>query len=473
MKVPKIVIAGTNSGCGKTTVTAGIMAALVKKGLKVQPYKVGPDYIDPMFHTFVTGRYSRNLDSWMLEESVVTHLFTKSAKDVDISVIEGVMGFYDGLGGNSLTGSTAHVSKIVKAPVILVVNGEGASLSLAAMVKGFREFDPGVDIRGVILNNIKTDSHFELLKETIEENTGITVIGCLPKAEGYSFSSRHLGLVPSEEIFDLRNKIEYLAEQVSKTIDLELLVKIAAESNYCKDELKDELTGKPGCIKFPHGKRPRIAVARDKAFNFYYHDNLELLEELGAELKYFSPLEDTCLPEDIDGIYIGGGYPEVWAGELEENKGMKAALKEVVNSGIPAYAECGGYMYMMDRVTDKEGNTFEMTGIIPGRSTMTSKLQRFGYVEVEVKGGCVLSDMPAKVRAHEFHYSVTALDEKPDSCYKVIKNRRNKEPLSWECGVKVNNLLAGYPHIHFWANTLLAKEFVSKCAEYGAARICR
>lgn len=462
IKIPRIVIAGTNSGCGKTTITTGLMAALIKRGLKVQPFKVGPDYIDPMFHSFITGRHSRNLDSWMLGEDRVSYLFAKNSLHSDEAVIEGVMGIFDGFGGYTNVGSTAHVSKIIKAPVILVVNGEGTSLSLAALVKGFVEFDREVNIKGIIINNIKTESHYKLLKEIVEENTGVAVLGYLLKTEKYSLTSRHLGLVPSGEIEGLKGKLEILAEELSKTIDLELLLKIAGEA----PELDESLLECPVPVNKEKEVKPRIAVALDKAFNFYYKDNLDLLEIMGAELLYFSPMKDTKLPENIHGLYIGGGYPEIYAGELERNFSMREAIKKSIENGLPAYAECGGFMYMSESIKDKEGNTFEMVGIIEGQSEMTAGLQRFGYVELEISGGNVLSEEDCKVRAHEFHYSTTAVDEKYATSYKVMKQRKSSGVFSWNCGYKTNNLLAGYPHIHFWANPDLAKGFINSCSKY-------
>ena len=459
VKIPRILIAGTNSGCGKTTITTGIMAALIRRGFKVQPYKVGPDYIDPMFHTFITGKHSRNLDSWMLQESVVSHLFVKNSSNCDIAVIEGVMGLYDGFGGYSTEGSSAHVSKIIKAPVILVVNGEGTSVSLSALVKGFREFDAGVGIKGIIINNLKTESHYRLLKETVEENTGIPVAGYLPKTESLKLTSRHLGLVPSGEVEGLKEKLDILAEMIAKTIDLEVLLKIAYEA----ETLEDKPFGLDGMLFENTGIKPRIAVAYDKAFNFYYRENLELLEKIGAELVFFSPAEDTGLPQDIDGLYIGGGYPEVYARELEANVSMREDIKSAVKTGLPAYAECGGLMYMSESITDREGNLYKMAGVIPGKSEMTAGLQRFGYVEVHISGDNVLSKMPCRVRAHEFHYSTTAVVEDFPCSYRVFKPRRNSEAPSWKCGYVSDNMLAGYPHIHFWANTDLARGFINSC----------
>lgn len=462
MSIPRIVIAGTNSGCGKTTVASGIMAALVKKGLKVQPFKVGPDFIDPMFHTFVTGRHSRNLDSWMLEEDTLRSLMVKNSVGADVAVIEGVMGLYDGLGGNSTTASTAHVSKITNSPVILVVNGEGASLSLSAAILGFKAFDRDTGIRGVIINGIKSESHYKLLKETIEENTGVMVAGYLPKNEGYTLASRHLGLVPSEEIEGLREKLDIVAEDIAKFVDLELLMKLAGDAGKIKGSIIRIATDKDNASN----QRAVIGVALDKAFNFYYRDNLELLEEMGAELRYFSPLKDSKLPEGLHGLYIGGGYPEVWARELEENSSMRRDIYNAVENGLPMYAECGGLMYMSGSITGRDGVCREMTGVVKGKSRMTSSLQRFGYVEVRMTGGSVLSEQPSSVKAHEFHYSATDFEDGAGMAFEVIKQRRGREPLSWKCGYRKDKLLAGYPHIHFWGNTELAKGFVNSCRKY-------
>lgn len=464
MQIPRIIIAGTNSGCGKTTLATGIMAALAKRGYRVQPFKVGPDYIDPMFHTFITGNRSRNLDSWMLAGENVSYLFARNSAQTDISVIEGVMGLYDGFGGYSEGGSTAHVSKLIKAPVILVVNGEGMSLSIAALIKGYKDFDGEVDIKGVIINRIKSSSHYMLLKEIIEENTGLKAVGYLPPMEEYSLQSRHLGLVPSDEIKDLKEKIDLLAGQLEKTIELEALLEIARQAVELPppvipvqiEESCRECTVISG--------KPRIGVARDKAFNFYYQDNLDLLEMLGAELVYFSPLTDQRLPGGLDGLYIGGGYPEVFAEVLRENHSMRADIREKVSAGLPAYAECGGLMYLSESIEDREGNSFEMVGLIPGKSRMTEGLQRFGYVEVEAVCGNVLAKEGSRIRGHEFHYSVTDVDAV--SCFKVIKKRKGNRETSWTCGYKQHNLLAGYPHLHFWGNIQFAENFVANCRQW-------
>ncbi len=464
MKLPSITIAGTNSGCGKTTVSVGIMAALVKKGLKVQPFKVGPDFIDPMFHKYITGRESRNLDSWMLTEEVVSCLFDRSSSGADISVIEGVMGLYDGHGGISQTGSTAHVAGILNSPVILVVNGEGMSLSIVALIRGYLDYNRELDIRGVIINNIKSESHFILLKELVEEHTGLAVAGYLPKMDEINLQSRHLGLVPSGEISDLEDKINILAHQVEKTIDLELFLKIAGETG-----------DRPGnCYGMNIERRAsglKIAVAMDKAFNFYYRDNLDLLEMLGAELLFFSPLKDEAVPGNADGLYIGGGYPEIWAENLQGNLPMRRDIKRRIAGGLPAYAECGGLMYLSESIRTKDGETYEMTGVIPGKSEMTNSLKRFGYIEIEVTNDNVMAKKGSRIRAHEFHYSTTAVCGEVPACYRISKARREKDDLTWACGYKQYNLLAGYPHVHFWSNTIFAEGFIDSCKKFSAGEL--
>lgn len=456
MNIPRITIAATNSGCGKTTVSMGIMAALKKRGLKVQPFKVGPDYIDPMYHTFITGNYSRNLDSWMLKEDTVSYLFTKNAKDSDIAVIEGVMGLYDGFGGSSIEGSTAHVSHIIYSPIILVLNAEGMSLSAAAMVKGFCDFHKGVNIRGVILNQINSVSYYNLLKEIIEENTGVKVIGYLPKIRECSLPGRHLGLVPDGEIKGLKVKLDLLADNIEKSIDLDLLLEIAKEAEDIEMVESGQVTPEAGhCI--------RIGVARDSAFNFYYQDNLELLQMMGANIVYFSPLNDSGLPDDLQGLYIGGGFPEVFATELQNNISMRRDIKEKIFSGLPVYAECGGLMYLSESIRDMQGNAFDMVGAIPGKCEMTSCLQRFGYVEVEVTEDNVLAEKGYRIRGHEFHYSVINVEENIQQCLRVIKTKKGRETKSWSCGFKTHNVLAGYPHIHFWSNKKFAECFLNSC----------
>lgn len=437
----------------------GILQALVNRGLAVQPFKVGPDYIDPMFQTAVAGRASRNLDSWLLERDVLLYLFSRNTTGADMAVIEGVMGLYDGCGGKSLAGSTAEVAEITVSPVILVVNGEGIALSIVALLKGYLEFDRNLTFGGVIINKVKSESHYRLLKSLVEEHLNLPVAGYLPPDENYTLNSRHLGLVPSGEVAGLKEKLARLAGQMEKTIDLDLILKIAAGASNLPPFI---FNLKPP----PTLNRVKIAVAQDQAFNFYYADNLDLLEDLGAELVFFSPLNDRQVPEGVAGLYLGGGYPEVFGAELEKNRAMPQSIRGKIDGGLPVYAECGGLIYLSRNITDRGGSKFRMTGIIPEDCKMTGSLQRFGYVEIEVVRDNVLARKGSRIRGHEFHYS--RLEAVPDlpACFEVRKSTAPKPASTWSCGFQYRNLLAGYPHLHFWSNPEFAREFVKHCVEF-------
>ena len=459
MNYPRFVLAGTQSGVGKTTISMGIMAALKKRGYAVQPFKVGPDYIDPAFHSFVTGNASRNLDGWMLEEDVVRELFVKNAFGKDIAVIEGVMGLYDGYGIEKDQGSTAHISKVLNAPVILIINGNGMSASAAAQVLGYRAFDPSVRIQGIIINNISGEKHYELLKAAIEKYTETPCIGYMKTNRAIQLKSRHLGLIPSVEVEDLRKKIDEIAEMVEETIDLDQLIEIGKNTQPLQ-----------GVQSFQKKENPleqvHIGVALDKGFNFYYRDNLDLLEELGAKLIYFSPIEDEKLPEGIHGLYFGGGFPEVFAEQLEKNHTMRQAIKVLAEQGVPTYAECGGLMYLTEAITTLEGKRHEMVGIFEVETTMTNRLQRFGYVEVNIEKPCVISHTPIHVKGHEFHRSIITSPKNVDYGYRVEKRRNGETINSWQCGLLKNNVLAGYAHIHFYNHKELAKDFIENCRNF-------
>ncbi|QZY57372.1 cobyrinate a,c-diamide synthase [Crassaminicella profunda] len=454
MKLPRFVLAGTQSGVGKTTISIGIMAALKKRGMNVQPFKVGPDYIDPAFHTFVTENKSRNLDSWMLDEACVKKLFVKNAMNKQISVIEGVMGLYDGYGVKKDEGSTAHVSKIMKAPVILIINGKGMSSSAAAQVLGYKLYDEGVDIKGVIINNISGDAHYDLLKESIERDTKIKCVGYLKPNENIELKSRHLGLIPSVEVKNLERKIDEIAQMVEETMDLDELLTIANHAEKMDDQ--------PEKIKrvVDH---VNIGVPLDNAFNFYYEDNLDLLKELGANLVYFSPLKDRELPKNLQGLYIGGGFPEIFAKELEENTSMRNSIKEAIEKGLPTYAECGGLMYLSKAITTLEGKKYSMVNIFHTEARMTKRLQRFGYVHVNIEKPCAIAKEKKSTKGHEFHRSMVENHEESEYVYGVDKIRNGKVIKTWQCGLKKYNALGAYAHIHFYSNISIANDFVKNC----------
>lgn len=444
----KILIAGTNSGVGKTTISLGIMQALTKRNLKVQPYKVGPDYIDPSYHTFITGRDSRNLDSYMLDDEKIKYIFKNASKDVDISVIEGVMGLYDGFGIDLNSCTSSYTSKILKSPVILVINGKAMSSSAAAMVLGYKELDKEVNIKGVIVNNVKTKNHYELIKEAIEKYCNVEVLGYFPPNEKFKLDSRHLGLVPSVEIEALTEKFYDLGSEIEKYINIDRLIEISESEEI---ETSFELN------ELPKFKNKSIAVAYDKAFNFYYKENLELLNQMNIEIKTFSPLYDEIVPK-ADCIYIGGGFPEVFAKELGINKKMRESIKKAHENNVPIYAECGGLMYLGEKLLDLDGNEYEMVGIFEGISKMTKSLKRFGYCDGIAKVDTVFSNKGDIIKGHEFHHSEFNSNE--ECSYKMVKKRGNKIVDEWYGGYSKGNTLATYLHTHFYNNLDSIVKFV-------------
>lgn len=452
-----IVIAGTHSGVGKTTITLGILSALKKRGIRTQPFKVGPDYIDTAYHSFIAGRKSRNLDGWMLDEETIKYLFVKNSQDVDISVIEGVMGMFDGLDSRSFTGSTAHIAKTIRSPLILVVDGSGIGASVAAAVLGYKKFDEDVNLAGVIFNNLGGEGHYQLLKDAVENSLGVKVLGYLPRKLDFQLPERHLGLLPIYELDSVKRNFSKLCELIEKHIDLDAVLGIA-------DIPEIETRRVPLSIK-PLGSA-KIAVAMDKAFNFYYWDNLDLLKELGAELEYFSPLEDKALPDDVSGIYIGGGFPEVFASELESNEKIRGEIKKACQLGLPVYAECGGLMYLMEEILDIKGRPYRGVGLFKGRTRMTDSLQRFGYINLEFLQNTPIGRKGEQTRAHEFHHSVLDVDEEISYGYVARKAGRRDEGKSWPGGLVKHNTLAGYAHIHFYSNPQIAVNFIKSCLDY-------
>lgn len=436
----KILIAGTNSGVGKTTISLGVMQALTKRKLKVQPYKVGPDYIDPSYHTFITGRDSRNLDSYMLDDEKIKYIVKTASKDADISIIEGVMGLYDGFGIDLNSCTSSYTSKILKMPVILVINGKTMSSSAAAMVLGYKNLDTDVNIKGVIVNNVKTQGHYELIKESIETYCNIEVLGYFPPNERFSLESRHLGLVPSVEIDFLKDKFDNLGDEIEKYINIDRLIEISES---------DEIQSSFNLNNLPKFNNKKIAVAYDKAFNFYYKENLEVLEHMGIEIIKFSPLKDKYVPM-ADCIYIGGGFPEIFSRELYNNESMRNSIRKAHESNIPIYAECGGLMYLGEKLRDSDGNEYDMVGIFKGTSEMTKSLKRFGYCDGKAKFDTVLSKKGDVIKGHEFHHSV--FNSQEECAYTMIKKRGNKVVDKWDGGYSKNNTLATYLHTHFYNN---------------------
>ncbi len=443
------MIVGTGSGSGKTTITCAILQALVNRGLKPASFKCGPDYIDPMFHSEVIGTKSGNLDLFLCGEKTVKTLFVRNAAGYDLSVIEGVMGMYDGLSGRTDECSSNHLAMVTQTPEILVMDAKGMSLSAAAIIKGFLDFKKN-NIKGVILNNI-TSGTYLLLKGLIEEIAGIRVFGYLPPVKEALIESRHLGLVTAGEITNLQTKLDLLASAAAASIDIDGLIGLAEEyAPFSYEEMKL----KSG----PPPKPVRVAVAMDKAFCFYYHDSLELLRELGAILVPFSPLSDAILPEDVGGLILGGGYPEEYAKELSNNETMLRSVKSAVDHGIPTLAECGGFMYLQESITDRAGIEHKMAGVLPGRARMTKKLSRFGYLTLTAQRDNLLCRAGDEINAHEFHYS--------DSEYNGADFKAQNGARHWDCIYADKNLFAGYPHLHLWGNPAFAESFVDSCSNY-------
>ena len=456
MKIPRIMIAGTHSGVGKTTITTAIMAAFARDGRRVQPYKVGPDYIDPSYHTIATGTPSRNLDSWMLSDETVYRLFVHSAQNTDVAVIEGVMGLFDGSQAAGDRGSSAQIAKLLNCPVILIVDVKSMARSAAAMVSGFVDFDPDLNIAGVILNRIGSDRHLRLVREAVEAYCKVPVVGYIRKNAKLELPSRHLGLVPTVEGGDLPAKISSLAHEIREGIDFTGILQIAETA----DDLK---SAEESSTPVPEEKI-RIGLAWDKAFSFYYQDGLEELARQGTELVRFSPLHDFELPPDLAGIYFGGGFPEIFIRELAGNHAMISQLRSVGAKAMPIFAECGGLMYLSRTIVDFDTREYDMVGLVPARCIMEKSLVGMGYIEAEALNNNVILNTGQKIRGHEFHYSRLA----PDGldfpyAFRLTKNRSGETFMD---GYARDNILASYLHLHFASDPKVAARFIANCRAF-------
>ena len=449
----RMVIAGTGSGVGKTTITLGLMAALQQKGYKVQGFKCGPDYIDTSYHTAVTGRPSRNLDSWMLSHDLVKEILLRGSKGADISVIEGVMGFYDGKDPRTDAGSTAEISMLTGSPVVLVVDCSGMARSAAAMVKGYQTLSDKVNIAGVIANKVGSAGHFELIKTAVEQECHIPLIGYMPKDADIEMPERHLGLVPSIERGDLDSFFNKLGELTAKTVDLDLFNNLALGKEVHVEAVDSIFSKKPK-------REIRIAVARDAAFNFYYQENLELLESNGAELVFFSPLYNEQVPSGVHGLYLGGGFPEEFAAKLSLQTESMDSIRTAVASGVPTLAECGGFMYLCEELITMDGRTHQMAGVIPGKVKMQNKLAALGYREITALNGNFLLKEGQTAKGHEFHYSTFHTEAGIPAAYET----KGMRGMARE-GYLTKNLAAGYTHIHFASQPALVENWIERCLE--------
>lgn len=448
--IPAVLVAGTSSGVGKTTVVLGMMAALRRRGLVVAPFKVGPDFIDPSHHAAICGRPSRNLDTFMMGMDGVRRSFARGVEGADVAVIEGVMGLYDGLDATEVA-SSASVAKALGAPVLLVMNVHGTSRSAAAMALGYRSYDPKVEVAGLILNRVGSERHRSLLEDALAP-LGIPILGTLPRRGEIALPSRHLGL---EMGFESRHDLDALADFVEENAYLDRILELGC--NVAEPEAQAEPEAET--VQDQEGGRIRIAVAYDEAFCFYYAENFEILRRLGADLRFFSPIRDP-LPE-ADGLYLGGGYPELYAGALEESP-TRHEIKKAAEDGMPIYGECGGLMYLCESVVSKDGfSEKKMAGVLPATTTMTGRLQALGYVEGDVVAENPVVAKGTVIRGHEFHYS--KMDCARDARF-AYRFRRGKGIDGNKDGLVEHEVLGSYLHTHF--STFSVERFVESCRGY-------
>lgn len=436
VNTPRVMFAATRSGSGKTTVTCGVLAALKKQNIKVQAYKCGPDYIDPMFHRTVLGIDTGNLDTFFADADAIGRILARDMKDAELIVMEGVMGYYDGVGGTTTMASSYELSKVTKTPVVLIVDAKGASVTLAAIIRGIMEYKKDSRIVGVILNRV-SPMFYSRIKHVIETECGIPVLGYLPEDASFVVPSRHLGLLQPDEMQKQRDWVETVAEAARKTIDIDGILEIAAQAEMLQIQ---KATGETEKSKFPAGYR--IGVARDAAFSFYYRENLRMLEDMGATLVYFSPLTDAHVSE-VDALIFGGGYPELYAKQLYENRSMRASVWQALDAGMPCHAECGGFLYLGKSLADAEGNVYEMVGFLDGAGFRTERLQRFGYVELAPQDSGVFA-VNTVLRGHEFHYWDST--DCGDAClaWKPLSKQK-----TYPCMVKKKGTFAGFPHLYY------------------------
>ncbi len=446
----RILFCAPSSGSGKTMVTCGILQALHDRGLKVSSFKCGPDYIDPMFHEKVIGVRSANLDLFFANEEQLKRCFVRNSKGSDISVIEGVMGYYDGMSAASDDASSYHVAKTLGCPAVLVVDARGQSLSAIASLKGFAQFKDDSHIKGVIFNRM-SQKIFEALKPEVEK-LGIIPLGYVPVAKDMVIESRHLGLVTPNEIKDMSERLKKLAALLEETVDMEALLSLAKSAPKIECE-EEEFKG----IK--RDKPVRIALADDEAFCFMYKDNLAILREMGAELVSFSPIRDKELPKGIKGLILYGGYPELYAKELSENLSMKESITKAIKGGMPCLAECGGFMYLHKEMEDMNGTFYSMCGVIEGKTWKTNRLGRFGYITLEPMEDSAFLKKGETLKAHEFHYFDS------DSCGEALRAVKPNGSKEWLCEHAEGNLFAGYPHLFYESNPKLIERFLNACEE--------
>jgi cobyrinic acid a,c-diamide synthase len=451
--VPRLVIAAPGSGSGKTTVAVALIAALRARGCKVAPFKCGPDYLDPSYHGRAAGVTSHNLDSWMMGRQAVAETFLHAAADADIAIIEGMMGLFDGTTPSSDEGSTAEIAKWLGAPVLLVVDASGMARTIGAVAAGFSRFDTALDMAGLICNRVGSRGHIELLRTA---STEVPVLGGLPQTPEAAFPERHLGLLTADENNVPSARLEAWGKLAAEWFDLDAIIGIARHASAIQlDSLPKEHAGRS------LRTRCRVGIAWDRAFHFYYDYNLAMLERLGAELVRFSPAHDDLLPT-VDGLYFGGGYPESVARELSANHAMRVAVREFAISGRPIYAECGGLMYLVERIRLTNGDGFDMAGVLPGEARMNQRLQALGYVEVETRADSIIGSRGTRFRGHQFRYST--LEPPPDNIDRLYRIVPRWGSATFDEGYRSGNIVASYVHAHWASNPAIPGYFIEACA---------
>lgn len=457
MNLPRITIAGPYSGVGKTSISVGLMGALKRRGLKVQAFKIGPDYIDPSHHSIMLNRPSRNLDAWMVHPNGILEIFQRATQDVDIAVIEGVMGLFDGFDESNENGSTAHIAKLLKSPVILVINVHGMAKSVAPIALGYEKYDRNVRLSGFILNEVGSKKHIDWCKKAINSVTKLPVIGALPRNKDIEMQERHLGLIPQRERAHPKPFLNLLTNFIEENVDVDRIIDIARSA---EDLPKSSNKVYP---KHPYKKNLAVGVALDESFNFYYQDNLDILRAYGADIRFFDTIKDKEVPSDVSGLYIGGGFPEMLPERLGANTSMLKSIKKVAEDEMPIYAECGGLMYLTDSITDFENRSYKMVGLLNSRTVMTRGLT-LNYTLADVIVDNPLSKVNDLLKGHEFHYS---------KILEIPKDARFAYRMRIGMGIDgkhdawlEHKALASYMHMHFAYQPKLVKNFLSACEDY-------
>ena len=454
------MVAGTASGVGKTTVALTLMAMLRERGLRVQPFKCGPDFLDAGHHSAICGRPSRNLDTWMLDGKANRAIFTNGVRDADAAVVEGMMGLYDGVSGGGEDGSAAQIAKLFDLPVVLVLDAAKSARSIAAVIKGFESFDPNVRFAGIVLNHIASDSHYKMLEVAIRSVTATPLLGFMPTDKAIAIPERHLGLHTTEEATSAESQLSAFAQAGQTNLDITPLLELFW--------LNTATNGESSPVERDQKASVRIGVARDRAFSFYYEDNFDLLRQSGAEIIAFSPLNDAELPPDLDALYLGGGYPELHAEALSRNTSMLAEIRAFAETGKPLYAECGGMIYLSQSLTLLDGHSYSMANVLPQKFEMTARLVNFGYVDVEFTMDCLLGRKRTTVRGHSFHCSRLRSESTLPTAYRLKYSLSGCEEFE---GFQWKNVLASYVHLPFRGNSALATSLIKAARSAQAAEV--